>query len=149
MRIIATNIGASVIVVYLLQQGYSVAFIAFYWAAYFLFKAITTLPVMKFIARVGIKRSTIISHWMYGFSMVLYGFSAQLGLGSIIVAGLIQSLSASIYQICFYIDISSAKDKQHVGNQLAFINILQKVASAISPVIGGLWPFCLARQFRF
>jgi MFS family permease len=70
--------------------------------------------------------------------MVALGFMPSFGVLSIALWGIFMAISTSIYQISYMIDFSKIKNAEHAGKELAFMNILEKIAIGLSPVLGGL-----------
>ncbi len=138
MRTIAINVGAAFMSVFMLKNGYSIVDIALFWAAYFGFKSIIIMPVAQMIARGGTKKAIILSNFLYIPSMITYIFLPELGVWALVVAGLLQSTSAAMYDISHVINFSRVKNVDKAGSQVATMNILEQVAKGISPLIGGL-----------
>jgi len=142
LRVIAMNIVSGFTSVYLLERGYSLVFIAGFWLAFYLIKIPFTYFGGYFTAHFGPKHSILISNILYVPAMVALGLLPQLGIISIALWGLFMALSASIYHLGYMVDFSKVKNVEHAGKELAFMNILEKIAISISPIIGGfiaLW----------
>lgn len=138
LRVIAMNIVSGFTSVYLYSEGYSLAFIMLFWLLFYLFKIPVTYFGGYFAAKFGPKHGILVSNILYVPSMVFLGLMPQLGIISIILWGVFMAISASIYHICYMVDFSKVKNVEHAGKELAFMNILEKIAIGISPIIGGL-----------
>jgi len=138
IRIIAMNIVSGFTSVYLYEAGYSLAFIMFFWLCFYLFKVPLSFVAAYFVARFGPKHGILVSNILYVPAMVALGFMPDIGMSSIVLWGFFMSISASIYHICYMVDFSKVKNAEHAGKELAFMNILEKIAIGISPIIGGL-----------
>ncbi len=138
MRTIAINVGAAFMSVYMLKNGYSVVQVALFWAAYFGFKVILTLPIAQYIASKGAKRAIIISNFLYIPSMIAFIFLPEFGNWALLVTGAFQSISAAMYDIAHNVNFSRVKSVDAAGSQVAKMNIFEQVAKAVSPLIGGL-----------
>jgi len=138
MRTIAVNVGAAFMSVYMLKNGYSVVAVSLFWAAYFIFKSIIILPLSQLIAYIGAKKAIIISNFLYIPSMVAFIFLPELGVLALVISGVFQSASAALYDTGYLINFSRVKSIDNAGRQVAFMNIADKVAKGISPLIGGL-----------
>ncbi|MBC7943484.1 MFS transporter [Candidatus Saccharibacteria bacterium] len=138
LRVVGTYIASGFASVYLYQEGYSLSFIMAYWSCYFLFKALLSVFAARFAGRFGPKHGILLSNILYIPAMIALGFVPDLGLSAIIVWGLFMSLSSAIYQLCYFVDFSKIKSITHAGKEIGFMNILEKIAIGVSPIIGGL-----------
>ena len=137
LRMVGIYISASFISVFLYQNGYSVRFIVAYWGIYYAAKVITALPLAKYAAKFGPKHGILLSNLLYIPSMVILPLVSHYGLPILVVAGGLQALSATLYNMCYYIDFSKVKAPEHAGKEIAYMNIFEKVATGLSPLIGG------------
>jgi len=138
IRIIAMNIVSGFTSVYLYEAGYSLAFIMGFWLCFYLLKIPLTFYSGYFVARFGPKHGILVSNLLYVPSMVALGLMPKLGMVSIVLWGIFMAISASLYHICYIVDFSKIKNIEHAGKELAFMNILEKIAIGISPIVGGL-----------
>lgn len=138
LRIIAMNIVSGFTSVYLYETGYSLQSIMFFWSCFFTLKLPLTYFSGHFAARFGPKHGILISNLLYVPSMISLGLLNEIGTVSIVFWGLFMAISASLYHICYMIDFSKIKNIEHAGKELAFMNILEKIAIGISPIIGGV-----------
>jgi MFS family permease len=110
----------------------------FFWSCFFTLKLPLTYFSGHFAARFGPKHGILISNLLYVPSMISLGLLNEIGTVSIVFWGLFMAISASLYHICYMIDFSKIKNIEHAGKELAFMNILEKIAIGISPIIGGV-----------
>jgi MFS family permease len=146
LRMLAINMSASFVSVYLFQNGYSIPFIAMYWIGFFLFKTLVALPAAKYAAAFGPKHGILLSNILYIPSMIIFAFVPEWGLPAIVVAGAMQGLSAALYDLCHMIDFSKVKSVDHAGKEIAYMNIVEKIATGLSPLIGGMLAFVAGPQ---
>lgn len=138
IRIIAMNIVSGFTSVYLFEAGYSLQFIVGFWMIFYLVKLPLTMLSGYFAAHFGPKHGILVSNLLYVPSMVALGFMPTLGITSIVLWGLFMAISSSLYHVCYMIDFSKIKNIEHAGKEIAFMNILEKIAIGISPIVGGL-----------
>ena len=138
MRTIGFYVGASFMSVYMLKSGYSVVDISLFWAGYFALKVVMILPLAKLIADIGPKKAVIISNFLYIPSMISFIFLPQFGLWSLLITGSLQAISAALYNMGYTITFSRVKNPEKAGRQVASMNIAEKIAKGVSPLIGGL-----------
>lgn len=138
IRTIAINIGAAFMSVYMLKNGYTIVDVSLFWAAYFGFKVIISLPLAQLIAVIGAKKAILISNFLYVPSMIAFMFLTDFGIWSLLVAGSFQAVSAALYDMAYTVNFSRVKSAKQAGSQVALMNIAEKVAKGISPLIGGL-----------
>lgn len=138
IRVIAMNIVAGFTSVYLYEAGYDLSFIIGFWLCYYLLKIPLSSIAGRIVAYFGPKHGIFFSNLFYVPSMLALGFMPNLGLISIVLWGVFMAISTSLYHIGYMVDFSKIKSVEHAGKELAFMNILEKVAVGVSPVIGGL-----------
>ena len=138
IRTIAMSIVSGFTSVYMYESGYSLAFIMGFFLCYYLIKIPLAFFSGHFVARFGPKHGILISNLLYVPAMVALGFMPSFGIISIVLWGIFMAISASIYQLSYVVDFSKVKNAEHAGKELAFMNILEKIAIGLSPLIGGL-----------
>lgn len=138
LRTIAMNVGAAFMSVYMLKNGYSIVAISLFWAAYFGLKVVTSLPLAQIIAIIGAKKAIIISNFLYIPSMIAFIFLPELGIWALLIAGVSQSTSAALYDMGYLVNFSRVKNTDQAGRQVAIMNIAEKIAKGVSPLLGGL-----------
>jgi len=146
LRMLAINISAAFMSVFLYQNGYSIQFIAGYWGLYFLYKTIISLPVAKYAALFGPKHGILLSNLLYIPSMVIFTCVPEWGILAIALTGLLQGASSTMYDLCYLVDFSKVKSAEHAGKEIAYMNIVEKIATGLSPLIGGLLAFVAGPQ---
>ena len=132
--------------IYLYQLGYSITVIAFFWAAFFGFKMLISLPIARFVAWVGPKHGILVSNILYIPAMILFALLPQVGSWLLVPIALLQGLSAGMYSIAYLIDFSKVKSITHAGKEIAYMNIFEKVTTGLSPLIGGFIAFVFGPQ---
>lgn len=141
LRMLAINISAAFMAVFLYQNGYSVLFIAGYWVFYFAVKAVMTLPAAKYAARFGPKHGILLSNLLYIPSLIIFTFMPDWGLPAIVITAVLQATSVALYSLCHLIDFSKVKSVEHAGKEIAFMTIFEKAAAGLSPLVGGVLAF--------
>ena len=138
VRVIAMNIVSGFTSVYLYEEGYSLTFIMAFWFCYYLFKMPISFLSVFFVSRFGPKHGILLSNLLYAPSMVALGSMTATGTLGIVLWGIFMAVSASLYHLSYMVDFSKVKNVEHAGKEIAFMNILEKVAVGLSPIIGGL-----------
>lgn len=146
LRMAALYMISTFVSIYLYQIGFSIATIAFYWAAFYFFKVLTTLPIARLVAWTGPKRAIFISNLLYIPAMVAYALLPTHGVWLLLIAPVFQGISATMYAIAYNIDFSKVKSADHAGKQIAYMNIFEKVTVGLSPLIGGFIAFMWGPQ---
>lgn len=146
MRMMAINMSAAFVSVFLYQNGYSVQFLAGYWALFFLLKVVIAMPAAKYAAMFGPKHGILLSNLLYIPSMILYAFVPDWGIPALVVTAILQAYSAVLYDLCYLIDFSKVKSIEHAGKEIAYMNIVEKIAKGLSPFIGGLLAFLVSPE---
>jgi MFS family permease len=146
IRMFAINISAAFISVFLYQNGYDVQFIAIYWLLFFLFKVIVSLPLALYATRFGPKHGILLANLLFIPSMIAFTLVPDWGIGAMLVTGTLQALSSAMYNICYSIDFSKVKSIDHAGKEIAYMNIVEKIATGLSPLIGGFLAYFTGPQ---
>ena len=138
IRVIALNIVSGFTSVYLYSEGYSLVFIMLFWTIFHFLKVPTLALSALIIARYGPKHGMLYSNLLYVPAMISLGLLNEFGIWAIVIWAVFLAFSTSLYQIGYSVDFSKVKNIQHAGKELAFMNILEKIAIGISPIVGGL-----------
>jgi len=105
------------------------------------------LPVASLVARIGPKHGILISNLLYIPSMISFAFLPVLGPWLLLPVLILQGTSAIMYSIGYTIDFSKVKSVEHAGKEIAYMNILEKITTSISPLIGGILAYFFGPQF--
>jgi MFS family permease len=146
LRKLAINIASAFVSVFLYQNGYSVLFIAGFWALYYFVKVFMAFPAAMYASKFGPKHGILLSNLLYIPAMAMFTFVPEWGLPAIIATGLLQGASATIYSLCYAIDFSKIKSVEHAGKEIAYMNMVEKIATGLSPLVGGLLAFALGPE---
>ncbi len=138
VRTIALSLVSGFTSVYMYEAGYSLPFIMGVFLVYYLLKIPMAFLAGRIIARYGPKHGILISNILHAPAMFALGFMPIFGVYSIAIWIILLAISSSIYQISYMVDFSKVKNTEHAGKELAVMNILEKVAIGLSPIIGGL-----------
>ncbi|MBM3210558.1 MFS transporter [Candidatus Saccharibacteria bacterium] len=137
LRMLALHMVALFIALYLYKNGYSITFIAFYYACYYVFKVLLCWPSALFAAQFGPKHGILISNFLYIPALVAFTFVSEYGFTAIVVFGVFQALSATLYELCYQVDFSKVKHANHAGKEIGIMSFVEKFATGVSPLIGG------------
>lgn len=148
MRIFALRLVTVFTSVYLLQLGFELLFIALFWAAFCAMKIIFSWPAALMVARLGPKHATFISNVVSALAMALLPLSShpRYGLLALVAWCTLHAYSGAMNDIAYLVDFSKVKHAAHAGKELGFMNIVEKVATGLSPFIGGAIAFVLGPQ---
>lgn len=138
IRTIAINVAAGFTSIYLYQVGYSITFILLFWACYYLFKIPLFFIFSHSLAKNGPKHGTLISNLLYIPAMISISFVTQYGMIAVVIWGLFTAASTVIYYLSYMVDFSKVRSVEHSGKEIAFMNIFEKIAIGVSPIIGGV-----------
>lgn len=141
MRLFALRMVTVFTSIYLLQEHYGLLFLALFWAAFYGYKIFFAWPAALIVARIGPKHSTLVSNILAGMSMVFLPLVPEYHLWALGVWCLFQASSTCLYDLSYMVDFSKVKNIEHAGKEIAYMNILEKIASGISPILGGFLAF--------
>ncbi|RWZ78296.1 MAG: hypothetical protein EOT05_00840 [Candidatus Microsaccharimonas sossegonensis] len=146
LRMLALNIAASFMSIFLYQQGFTIPFIALFWGIFFFWKTIIALPAAAITARIGSKHGIFLSNLIYIPSMIIFALVPVYGSWLLVFVVLLQGTSSVLYSISYNTDFSKVKSVLHAGKEIAYMNIVEKVTTGLSPLIGGLLAFVFGPQ---
>jgi len=138
---LAFNLAASFMSIFLFQHGYGIPFIAMFWTIFFAYKAVIAIPLAALAARIGAKHGILVSNLLFIPSMIAFALVPQYGPWLLAIVVLFQGASSTLYAISYNIDFSKVKSVDHAGKEIAFMNIIEKVTTGLSPLIGGVLAF--------
>lgn len=137
LRVAAVYIGAGFTSVYLLEIGYSVVFIMTFWAIIYSGKALISPLAGLLVSKIGTAKATLISNLLYIPAMLAISVVTKVGFPVIVVFAIFMGISSTLYGVCYYVEFSKVKNPIHAGKEIGFMNILEKMTIAISPLVGG------------
>lgn len=140
-RIFALRLVATFTSIYLLQLGYSLIFIALFFACFYLLKVLFAYPSARIIAATGPKHATFISNILIAISMIFLPLVPEYGLVALTIWGVLQGASTCLYDFAYMVDFSKVKSLEHAGKEIAYMNILEKIAASVGPIVGGFLAF--------
>lgn len=148
MRIFALRMVSVFTSIYLLQLDYSLVFIALFWAGFYFMKTVYSWPAALLIAKLGPKHATLISNIVSAVAMVFLPFAANPEYAFYALVGwcALHAYSSSMNDMAYMVDFSKVKSVEHAGKELGFMNIIEKVATGLSPFIGGAIAFMFGPQ---
>ena len=138
--------------VYLYKLGYSVAEIALFWALYYGVKTVVAGPIALIIARIGPKHGLLLANILFSVSLVCLMVAPIYGITVIILWCFIQGFAGTLNNVCYLTDFSKVKHTRHAGKEIGYMNIVEKIAAGVSPLVGGVvatvfgpsWAFLLS-----
>lgn len=127
--------------VYLFELGYGLVFIGLFWAAFYFLKALFAWPSAKIAARFGPKHGILYSNVISAVAMIFLPFVPEYGLAVLGVWCVLHAFSCCLNNLCYMIDFSKVKSMDHAGKEIGYMSIVEKVATGISPLVGGVVAF--------
>jgi MFS family permease len=146
LRILAMKMIAGFIAIYLIQLGYSLVFVAWFYVVYFLFRTLISFPSAYFIAWFGPKHATLVSNIMYIPGIIALTLTPYFGMWALLTFTILSGISLTLYNLSYLVDFSKVKHLEHAGKEIGIMNIVEGATTALSPVIGGLIALWLGPQ---
>lgn len=138
LRVTAISLISSFVAIYLYKNGYSLTFIAGYFALLFTTRGLFAVPSAFIIGRIGPKHATLLSNITYVPAMLALSSLEKYGIVALGITLLFQAFSASIYNIAYQVDFSKVRHRDHAGKEIGYMVALERIAMALSPLIGGV-----------
>lgn len=136
LRTFAESFVALFIPIYLLELGYSLQIVLFYFLLCFVLVVIT-MPLGMFLNRsLGVKKTMVLGTvglicLYYTLHLVSVGFPYY-------IVALIHGCSLGVYFSAFNIELTKASIKRAEGRELSFLKVIVLVSASIGPVVGAI-----------
>lgn len=143
LRMTATSLISVVVAVYMYKHGYSVLFIASAYACYFLFKVLISYPCARILARFGPKHGMFFANLVMIPALLFFLMVSEWNVWALVGHLAFYAVSVTLYDMSHLVSFSKVKNIDHAGRELGFMNIMDKVAAGMSPLLGGVvaWLF--------
>jgi MFS family permease len=142
LRILALRMVTLFIAIFLYNKGYSLVFILTYLAVQYFGKALLAFVAGFLVARNGPKRTTLHANLLYIPALVAFTFvdsaDSAHGLIALGFVAFFQSLSSVLYDYSYLVNFSKVKSVKHAGKELGYMQVVEKIAGVLSPVVGGI-----------
>lgn len=138
LRVMAMQMMGGFGIVYLYQLGYGVQWLAWYYALYFGARFLMSPLVAITVARYGPKHGTLISNLLFVLAASLMALVPAWGIVALILLIPVGGFSRSLYDVCYLVDFSKVKHIEHSGKELGIMQIIERVMTALGPILGGL-----------
>ncbi|QHN43239.1 MFS transporter [Candidatus Mycosynbacter amalyticus] len=138
LRMTANSLVSVFVAVFLFKSGYSLVYIATFYSLYFAFKLFVSTPAALLTARIGPKHGMLVANLLAIPSLVALPLLPHIGEWALVIFTICQGTSISLYGICHLVDFSKVKHIDHAGKEISFMNIMDKIAAGVSPLIGGV-----------
>lgn len=138
LRVMAMNMLGGFGAVYLYQLGYSLQDLAWFWV--FLFGSrFLSMPIVAFVvARYGPKHSISISNVLFICATLTLAAAPMLGFWTLVLMIPFGGFGRGLYDTAYLIDFSKVKHIEHSGKEIGIMQIIERVMTAIAPILGGL-----------
>lgn len=131
--------------IYLYQLGFNLQTIALYFAMYFIFRAPLIYLAGELVARYGPKH---VMSYAYVLTLVYLGMLMTIEHFNIPLWAVALSAAASVsmFFVAYHVDFSRIKVSNEVGSELSHMYVLERVASVLGPLLGGLLAMAFGMQ---
>lgn len=140
ITVFAINIVNMFAAVYLYKLGYSVQFIALFYAALYAAKVPFSVVVAKYAAYFGPKHGILMANLLRIPSLISFALvpiAGEHAFWAVLAFGIFQQMGSTFYDLCYMIDFSKVKHPEHAGKEIGTMQIVEKIAKILSPLIGG------------
>lgn len=138
LRMTGNAMISTFVAIYMYKNGYDLQYIAGYYVVYFMFKAVMSLPAAAFVAQFGPKHAMLTANIIGIPSLIAFSFLDTIGFWALLAFTICQGTSMTLYGIAHLTGFSKVKHDAHAGKEIGYMNIIDKLAAGISPLIGGL-----------
>ncbi len=141
-RVLVVSMVTLFVVVYLYLAGYSLLYILLYMAAYFVFRALVTIPAAQYVVRLGTSHARVVANLLYSLALIVLVFvppaSSAYALPLLAIFGALQALGGALYDYAYRVAFSRVKHAGYMGRELGYLHTLEKVVATVGPVLGGV-----------
>ncbi|NCU37637.1 hypothetical protein EOL96_01045 [Candidatus Saccharibacteria bacterium] len=138
LTVFAINIVNLFAAVYLYKLGYSIEFIVAVYGGFYLLKVPYSILAAKYAAHFGPKHGILLASIVRIPSLIAFALVPEFGVWAVLAFGLFQQLSSALYDLCYLIDFSKVKNSLHAGKEIGTMQIIEKTAKVVSPLLGGI-----------
>lgn len=134
----AINIVNLFAAIYLYKLGYSLMFITVFYGIIYSIKVPFSYVAAKYVAYFGPKHGIFLAGLIRVPSLIAFMFVPTYGLPAVIVFGVLQQLSSTLYDLAYLVNFSKVKSSEHAGKEIGTMQVIEKIARIASPLIGGV-----------
>jgi MFS family permease len=134
--------------VYLLQQGFSIAQILFFYGVLFATRVPLDVVAGYAVAAWGPKHTLILSNYLQIIASAML-MTLPLYHWPLWLVGIIWGMALSFFFIAYHVDFSKIKHSDHGGKELGWMSIMERVGRAVGPVCGGILATFFGAQYTF
>jgi MFS family permease len=139
ITVFAINIVNVFAAVYLWKLGFGLVNIGLFYMWWYAMKALVfSVPSAHYVARFGPKHAIFVANLLRIPSLIAFALVGEYGIAAIFVFGLFQQMAASLYEVAYFDDFSKVKHSDHAGKEIGYMDMIEKFARTISPLVGGL-----------
>lgn len=136
-RSFALNISAGFVLMYFYKIGYGWNGVLLFLILSYVVKLISVWVGGAYIAKHGPKHGILLSNILNIPMLIMASLTSKFGVSMAIATMIIQGLAISIYNVSIYVGMSKVKNNKKAGGQLGVLYSIDKIAAALSPIIGG------------
>lgn len=135
------DLGASIIGIfipfYLLDIGFTISQVFFFFAFENIFHVLSAIPVGQFSARYGYKHAVLLSGPLLVLVLLMIYTIPQFGWSLILIA-LMSGIKNSLFFIGTRMDISKFGNINKLGSQMGVMRIIGTLTAVVGPFVGGV-----------
>lgn len=146
LRSTAVSMVTIFVSIYMFQNGYNVLFIAVFFAVYFSYRALLAMPLAYVVGYIGPKHGTLYSNLLYVPALIALAALPDIGFPALVMYAFFQGLSMTLYMVSYLVDFSKVKHTDHAGKEIGFMQIMDRIGTTLSPLLGGLLAFMFGPQ---
>lgn len=148
LRTVALTMVGVFVPLYLLKNGYNFTDVLGFYTLFYIFGMCYDIVVAHLIARFGPKHVMRVSFLLQVVFSLLLANLQSIPFAVPILA-VVASLASTMYFMPYHVDFSKIKHTEHGGKELGFLQVMERIASIIGPIGGGLLATFVAPQAAF
>lgn len=146
LRSTAVSLVTIFVAIYMYQNDYSVIYITLFFAGYFVYRALLALPMAYVVGHIGPKHGTLYSNLLYVPALIALAALPDMGLTALLIYAFFQGLSMTLFMVSYLVDFSKVRHSDHVGKEIGFMQIMDRLGTTLSPLLGGLLAYLFGPQ---
>ncbi len=133
---------------FLLQEGYMLHSILFFYGCLFAARAVMDVIAGYIVAQWGPKHTILLSNSLQIIASAMF-LTLPWMHWPLWGIGVIWGAALSLFFIAYHVDFSKIKHSEHGGKELGWMNIMERGGRAVGPIIGGLVATFFGAEYTF
>lgn len=147
-RDLALSLTGIFVPIYLISSGYSFAEVCLFYVFFFMSRTVMDILSGHLVGRIGPKHTMLVSYMLQAVNLLLLLTIREVA-WPLIAPAVVWGVSNSLFLVAFHTDFSKVKHSAHGGKELGYLIIVERLGSALGPVVAGVVATIFGSQYIF